>query len=203
MPERAKNTIHPEHEKVQSFVEELYFSKRKTENCEILNESVRGFGHPPVQKSIKMSYRLAIAKLCGNLSNCFWSFNHFLVDGVLYHSQNYDRLKKRYNSAVCLKDGTFCLINDLVIFKQICSHQISVFCSCAKLCCVLVEVLAKSDRPVCKDSQINVQSTFIYEVKRTETVNAVWPNMIKTKCVIVETDDAVYITPLPNPYERD
>lgn len=62
--------------------------------------------------------------------------------------------------------------------------------------CVLVELLVKSDRPVCKDSQINVQSTLIYEVKRTE-------NMIKTKCVIVETDDVVYITPLSNPYERD
>ncbi|XP_030231849.1 uncharacterized protein LOC115557858 isoform X3 [Gadus morhua] len=203
LPQRAKNTIHPEHENVQSFVEELYFNKRKTENCEILNESVRGFGHPPIQESIKMLYRLALAKLCGNLSNCFWSYNRFLVDGVLYHSQNYDRLKKRYNSAVCLKDGTFCLVTDLVVFKQVCSHQISAFCSCAKLCCVLVKVLSKSHRPVCKDSQINVQSTFMYQVKKTETVNAVWPDMIKTKCVLVETDDAVSITPLPNPYERD
>lgn len=84
---------------------------------------------------------------------------------MVYHSQNYGRLKKRYNNAVYLKDGTFCVINDLVIFKQMCSHQISAFCSCAKLCCVLV--LTKSDRPVCKDSQINVQSTFIYEVKRS------------------------------------
>ena len=81
----------------------------------------------------------------------------------------------------------------MVIFKQMCSHQISVFCPIAKLCCVLVKVLAKSvpvsTKSVCKDSQINVQSTFIYEVKRTGTVNAVWPNMIKTKCAIVETRD--------------
>ncbi len=91
----------------------------------------------------------------------------------------------------------FGVINDLVIFKQTCSHQISAFCSCAKRCCVLVEVLTKSDRPVSKDSQINVQRTFIYEVKKTETVNAVWSS------VLVETDDTVYIAPLPNPYERD
>lgn len=44
---------------------------------------------------------------------------------------------------------------------------------------------------------LRVVDTFV------ETVNAVWPNMIKTKSVIVETDEAVYITPLPNPYERD
>lgn len=203
LPERAKNTIHPDNDKVQSFVEELYLNKRKTENCEALTESVRGFGYPVVQNCFKISYRLAIEKLCGNLSNCFWSYNRFLLNGVLCHSQNYDRLKKRYNSAVCLKDGTLCLIVDLIVFKQACFHQISAFCSCAKLCCVLVEVLAKSDRPVCKDSQINVQSTFIYEVKKTETVIAVWPVMIKTKCVLVETENAVYITPLPNPYERD
>ncbi|XP_038150334.1 uncharacterized protein LOC119789497 isoform X2 [Cyprinodon tularosa] len=203
LPERAKNTIPPENEKVRSFFEELYFNKRKTESCKVLTESVRGFGNPTMQKSIKISYRLAIAKLCGNLSNCFWSFNRFLVNGVLYHSQKYDKLKKRYNSAVCLKDGTLCLTNDLVIFKQKCSHEISALCSCTKMCCVLVEVLAKLDRPVCKDSQINIQSTFLFEVKKTETVNAVWPDMLLTKCVLVERDDALYITPLPNAFERD
>lgn len=49
--------IPPSHS-IQSFVEELYFSNRKTENYEMLNENVRGFGHPPVQTIIKMSYRL-------------------------------------------------------------------------------------------------------------------------------------------------
>lgn len=40
-------------------------------------------------------------------------------------------------------------------------------------------------------------------LKEAETVNAIWSDMIKTKCALVETDDSVYITPLPNPYERD
>ncbi|XP_038148166.1 uncharacterized protein LOC119788091 isoform X2 [Cyprinodon tularosa] len=186
----------------RSFLRNFNFNKRKTESCKVLTESVRDFGNPTMQKSIKISYRLAIAKLCGNLSNCFWSFNRFLVSGVLYHSQKYDKLKKRYNSAVYLKDGTLCLINDLVIFKQKCSHEISALCSCTKMCCVLVEVLAKLDRPVCKDSQINIQSTFLFEVKKTETVNAVWPDMLLTKCVLVERDNALYITPLPNACER-
>ncbi|XP_034143075.1 uncharacterized protein LOC117592904 [Esox lucius] len=96
LPEKAKQTNTSV--KVQSFVEELYFNKRKTDKCEILNESVKGFGHPPLQENITTSYRLAIAKLCRNLGNCFWSYNRFLVDGVVYHSQKYDRLKKRYNS---------------------------------------------------------------------------------------------------------
>ena len=85
LPEKARHTITSA--KVQSFVEELYFNKRRTAKCEILNERFKGFGHPQLQENITTSYRLAISKLCGNLSNCFWSYSRFLVDGVLYHSQ--------------------------------------------------------------------------------------------------------------------
>lgn len=109
LPEKAKCTV--KNAKVQSFIEELYFNKQRTDKCETVNENVKGFGHPPLQDSIASSYWLAISKLCGDPSNCFWSYNRFLIDGVLYHSQKCERLKKRYNSAVYLKDGTFCLIN--------------------------------------------------------------------------------------------
>lgn len=162
-----------------------------------------GFVHPTLQEHIATSYRLAIAKLCRNVSNCFWFYNQFLVDGVLYHSQIYDRLKRTYNSAVCLKDSTFCLINDLVIFKQVCLHQSPAYCACIKHCCVIVEALAKSSSPLCKDSQINVKSTFIHEVKKTGNVSAIWPDIRIMKCVLIETVDKLYITPLPNHYERD
>ena len=200
LPEKAR---HITSAKVQSFFEKPYFNKRRTEKCETLNETVKGFGHPPLQENISVSYRLAIAKLCGSLSDCFWSYSRFLVDGALYHNQKYDRLKKRYNSAVCLKDNTLCLINDLIIFKQKCAHQSPAYCACTKHCCVLVELLAKSSRPLCKDSQINVQSTFIHEVKNTGNISAIWPDMIMIKCVVVETDDKLCIIPLPNPFERD
>ncbi len=163
----------------------------------------QGFWAPQLQEHIPASYRLAIAELCGNVSNCFWSYSHFLVDGVLYHSQKYDRLKKRFNSAVYLKDGTLCFIKDLVIFKQKCSHQNPGYCACTKHVCVLVEVLAKSGRPLCKDSQINIQSTFIHEVRKTGNLSAIWPDMMTMKCVVVETVKKLYITPLPNPYEQD
>lgn len=202
LPEKAKHTITSTNTKIQSFVEELYFNKRRTEKCDTLNGNVKGFGHPPLQDNMPASHRLAIAKLCGNLSNCFWSYSRFLVDGVLYHSQKYNRLKKRFNSAVYLKDGKLCLINDLVIFKQTCEHQNPGYCACTKHCCVLVEVLAKSSRPLCKDSQINVQRN-VHEVKKTGNLSAIWPDMITMKCVVVETVDRLYITPLPNPYERD
>lgn len=62
-----------------------------------------------------------------------------------------------------------------------------------------IEVLVQSSSPLCKDSQINVRSMFVHEVSETGT----WPGMIRMKCVVVETTDNLYITPLPNPYERD
>nr|XP_020441759.1 uncharacterized protein LOC109951534 [Monopterus albus] len=105
LPEKAKHTIASGNTKVQSFVEKLYVSKRRTDKCDTLNKSIKGFDHPPLQENIPASHRLAIVKLCGNLSNCFWYYSRFLVDGALYHSQTYDRIKKRFNSAVYLKDG--------------------------------------------------------------------------------------------------
>lgn len=63
------------------------------------------FGHSPVQEN---NTALTFSKLCGNLSNCFWSYKRFLVDGVEHHSQIYDRQKERYNSAAHLKDCTLC-----------------------------------------------------------------------------------------------
>lgn len=203
LPEKAKHTITSGNTKVQSFVEKLYVSKRRTDKCDTLNGSIKGFGHPPLQENIPASHRLAIVKLCGNLSNCFWYYRRFLVDGALYHSQTYDRIKKRFNSAVYLKDGQLCLINNLVVFKQKCAHQNPGYCACAKYCCILVEELAKSNRLLCKDSQINVQSDFIHEVRKTGKLSSIWPDMIKVKCVVVETTDKLYVTPLPNPYERD
>lgn len=179
LPEKAKHTS----AKVQSFVKELYFNKQRTDKCENINDIVQVFEHPPFQENITTSSRLAISKLCGNLSNCFWSYSRFLVNGVLYHTQKYDRLKKRYNSAAYLKDGTFCLINDF--FKQMCAHQSPAYCACTKHCCALVEVLVKSStssRPLCKDAQINVESIFVHEVRKNGTISAIWPDRIKMCC---------------------
>lgn len=68
---------------------------------------------------------------------------------------------------------------------------------------LLVEILVKSNRPLCKDSQINVESTFVHEVRKNGKISAIWPDMIKMKCVVVETVDNLFIAPLPNPFERD
>lgn len=84
-----------------------------------------------------------------------------------------------------------------------CAHQSPGYCACTKHCCALVEILVKSNRPLCKDSQINVESTFVHEVRKNGKISAIWPDMIKMKCVVVETVDNLFIAPLPNPFERD
>lgn len=48
--------------------------------------------------------------------------------------------------------------------------------------------------------KVKTMLTTWWRLKKKKTVNAVLPDMIK-KCVPVETDDTVYITPLPNCYE--
>lgn len=83
-----------------------------------------------------------------------------------------------------------------------CAHQSPANCACTKHCCALVEVLVKSSRPLCKDLQINVERAFVHEVRKDVKISAIWPEMIKMKCV-VETVDNLYIAPLPNLFERD
>lgn len=203
MPTKAKHIITSGNQNLRSFVDKMYANNRRSEKCVSLSEHVKGFGHPPCQEEVPDSHRLAIDELCGNISNSFWYYKRFLVDGVLYHSQTYDRLKKRTNCAVSFKDDQLGLINNMVVFKQNCAHENPAYCACTKHCCVLVEELSKSSRPFCKDSQINVESTFIHEVRKTGNLSAIWPDTITLKCVIVETVDKLYVTPLPNQYERD
>lgn len=76
--EKAKSTIASS--RVQSSVEKKYFSKK------IIRESVTVLVHPPVQDNVAILGQFVISKLRGNLSNCFWSYKHFLLDRV--HSQN-------------------------------------------------------------------------------------------------------------------
>ena len=203
LPQRLKQIKSP---KVQSFVEKMNYNEQRTEKCDVLNESVTGFGHPPMRANV--TNRHAIENLCGSGGNrftvgdCFWSYRRFLIDGVLYHSETYERLKKRSNNAACLNDGTLCLLGDLVVFKISCEHQSPATCVCEKHSCILVEMLKTHRRPLCKDSQVGVESSFINVVEKTGNVCAIWPNMVQKKCVLVEVDQ-LYVIPLPNVYERD
>lgn len=69
--------------------------------------------------------------------------------------------------------------------------------------CILVEELAKTGGKGCRDSQLNISSTFIDEVSHTHDVFAVHPQSLKHKCVMVKSKDKMYVIPLPNKVERD
>jgi len=69
--------------------------------------------------------------------------------------------------------------------------------------CVLVKELAKSGGKLCRDAQLNISSTFIYEVSHTNNVFAVPPQSLKRKCVLIRSKDKLYVIPLPNNMERD
>jgi len=47
----------------------------------------------------------------------FQSFHRFILDGMLIHTTTYQRLKKRHNSTVQLKDGDFVDISHLLQYK--------------------------------------------------------------------------------------
>lgn len=61
----------------------------------------------------------------------------------------------------------------------------------------------KTDGQLCKDSQLNIASSFMSEVSESRNVYAVPMDLFHRKCVLIQSRDKQYVIPLPNNVERD
>ncbi len=134
------------------------------------------------------------------MCNCS-SYSRFLIGETLYHAEGYSRLKKINNYIAGLKDGTLCKVLSLVSFET--DRNSASESDGGKKCCVVVQNLVKSRRPLCRDIQLNISSKFMYEVSETNHVYAVNTDSFKRKCVMVKLQDSTFVIPLPNNVERD
>lgn len=189
-------------ENVKELFCELQNSNSSTAKSERLTENVRVYGNPPAQDNISVRNMLAIEQLLGvRVSKC-WHYNRFIVNGILYHSDS-NRLQKRNNSIVELRDGMLCKIKSLVAFRPRCTHGNVTTCACMRMCCVLVKELVKTRRQMCRDIQLNISSSFVHEISESDNIIAVHAQSFNRKCVLIELRDNAFVIPLPNNVERD
>ena len=175
-------------EDVKDLFSELQGRKCSTDKSVQISAHVRVFGKS-VQTDVSVLHMLAIDDLLGVRVKQASYYNRFIVNGILYHSDTNSRLQKRINSVVELQNGTLVTIVGLVVSGA--TH------------CVLVKELVKSGRKLCRDTTLNIASSFVYEVSKCNIVYAIHPESLARKCVMVESREKVYVIPLPNNIERD
>ncbi len=66
--------------------------------------------------------------------------------------------------------------------------------------CVLVRELKKAGKLLCRDSELNITSTFVSEALESNNVCAVPTDMFYKKCAVIEARAKKYIIPL---FHRD
>ena len=163
-------------------------SKCSTEKSVQISAHVRVFGKS-VHTGVSVLHMLAIDELLGVRVRQACYYNRFIVNGILYHSDTNNRLQKRNNSVVELQNGSLVRILSLVVSGAI--H------------CVLVKELLKSGRKLCRDTTLNIASSFIFEVSKSNNMYAIHPESLTGKCVMIKSREKVYVIPLPNNIERD
>ena len=163
--------------------------KCSTDKSVQISAHVRVFGKS-VQTDVSVLHMLGIDDLLGVGVKQASYYNRFIVNGILYHCDTNSRLQKRINSVVELQNGTLVRIVSLVVSGA--TH------------CVLVKELVKSGRKLCRDTTLNIASSFASSlVSECNIVYAIHPESLACKCVMVESREKVYVIPLPNNIERD
>ncbi|XP_076844425.1 uncharacterized protein LOC143489348 [Brachyhypopomus gauderio] len=204
IPKRAKTCMSNGNDNVQQLFCEIQSSKKAREpaRSKHLNGDVRVFGKPSAQASISVIDRIAVEHLVGLKISPRWHYSRFVVNDVLFHSAG-KKMVKRNNSVVRLDNGMICAIKGLITFKVECIHGSSADCDCRQECCVVVKELKKLPRTLCRNSELQISSTFVYEVEESDNVIAIYPKTLRNKCIVVSVRENTFIIPLPNPFERD
>lgn len=192
LTQKAEKYMVDANEGVKCIFSHLLNSNVSSSNSSSLNENVRVFGNP-CHRKLSALEKLAIKDLLSvTVEHCV-CYHRFIVKGVLYHSSSNRSLKKRINSTVELQDGRLCRILCMSVFR---AGDLSLHC-------ILVKELVKTDGQLCKDSQLNIASTFMSEVSESRNVYAVPTDLFHRKCVLIQSRDKQYVIPLPNNVERD
>nr|XP_055061257.1 uncharacterized protein LOC129444550 [Misgurnus anguillicaudatus] len=167
---------------------ELQGRKCSTDKSVQISAHVRVFAKS-VQTDVSVLHMLGIEDLLGVRVKQAYYYNRFIVKGILYHSDTNHCLQKRINSVVELQNGTLVRIVNLVVSGV--TH------------CVLVKELVKSGRKLCRNTTLNIASSFVYQVSECNIVYAIHPESLTRKFVMVKCREKVYVIPLPNNIERD
>lgn len=136
------------------------------------------FGNP-TQCKLLASETFAFEKLLGVTVTESLCYLRFIVNGILYHSSKHRGVKKRINSTKQLLYGRFCRILNMVVIKA--SHLLQH--------CGLIQELVNTGRYLCRNSRLNITSSFVSEVWELPNISAVSTELFYRKCVFIKSRD--------------
>lgn len=166
--------------------------------CTQLGCFLRLFG-APVQITLTLVQQTCIEQLFQSpINNFAQKYDRFIYQNVLYHSTDYERLRKRRNGTVQLKDGTFVEITGIFIVQIVATNEMQYV--------ILGNMLRPTDDiPICNDNELHISSNeFFHILTKSDDLIAIFPNMIHSKCVHMDYDcQKIICVPLVNKVERD
>lgn len=172
-------------------------------NSTRLSDSLITFGTPQVISTLSVRERVCIeGKLNIQLPADndvrleIHSYKRFIMKSILVHTSSYERLKKRYNSVLCLTNGTF--INTTHLFS------IATFDLLGNT--VWKNILLGTQFIPINNTNSNINNSYRYLTiiaKESNNIICFFPEDILKKCVKIDYNDNVYLTPIVNSLERD
>ena len=170
----------------------------RSKSCTEFGCSLRVFG-TPVGLTLTLVQQTCIEQLLQSSINNFTPrYERSIYRNTLYHSTCYERLRKRRNGTILLKDGKFVEICGIFNIQIVATGQVEQV--------ILGNILRPTDvAPICNDSELNISSNeFLNILVKNDDLTAIFATMIRSKCVHIDYDcRQVICVSLVNKVERD
>lgn len=125
-----------------------------------------------------------------------------LIGQSLFSSEPYSHKKRRFDSAVEFKNGTFGVVKDIVSVHQDCMCVDEKSCVCPLTLIILYTNLRKNSKAFHTNSKLRCLSAgVVHEVKLEAGLKATNASSLRRKCVLVTVAAVQYIVPLVNTVE--
>ncbi|KAJ8672076.1 hypothetical protein QAD02_003335 [Eretmocerus hayati] len=167
----------------------------RVKNCIEYKEKLRMFGKPQ-ETNLTLIEKIEIEELLGGeVEEYCESFNRFIHDHMLIHSNSYQRLKKRRNSFILTENDEIFDIQKIVRVQKMNSRRTTYI-----ILALEFEIL---DEQLCKNQQFSSQQ-YSFIARKTKNIRAFKPNWIKSKCAMIPIENELScIIPLVNKQETD
>ena len=131
---------------------------------------------------------------------CGLMYSRFVADKRVCSSIEYVRAKRHINKNITFEHGqyTYGIILGLLMIKPecLCTMEELQYCNCSCYNVVLVQPKIVGGRPLYRDPDFHVESSFLMEVKHASVQIAIFPSQIK-KCILLQLEGKQYFCPLP------
>jgi len=146
------------------------------QRCITYGSELRLFGKP-VQIQLSVIEKTEIEALIREeVLNYAEKFNRFIFLQTLWHTKSCKLLKKRHNSTVELRDGSFVTLQVMLGIRTALTDELKYI--------LIGKRLQPSNDAICNTQQYRITSTNLFIIATaTDNITAFFPNALRSKCV--------------------